>query len=354
MNLRFKIKSTCACAATVSLVWTLWAAAPAQAQNAADFYASKPQMRIIVSSTPGGGYDLFGRMVARHMSKHLPGAPSIVVQNMPGGGGITASNYLYNVAPKDGATLAVVDRGVPTAELLYGRDSNSQFDPLKLTWIGSMSKEIGVGLVASNAPAITVDEMKKREVVFGSNGLETDSSMYARLLNALLGTKIKVVVGYPGQTEYYMAMTKGETQGLFMSGWSGPNRLAALRDVEAGSVKYFVQMSSERIAEFGNTPTVFDIVKDPTDRQIVEILLSRLDLGRPFLAPPGVAADRIAMLRKAFRETAADGEFNSEITKSGNKVDPIFGEDAQKMMEKLYSTPPAVLARMKSIVKFEK
>jgi tripartite-type tricarboxylate transporter receptor subunit TctC len=352
MTLCLKIKSTIAM--TAGLASTLLAAMPTNAQNAADFYGSKPQMRIIVSSTPGGGYDLFGRMVARHMTKHLPGTPSIVVQNMPGGGGITASNYLYNIAPKDGATMAVVDRGVPTAELLYGRDSNSQFDPLKLTWIGSMSKEIGVGLVASNAPAVTVEDMKKREVVFGSNGLETDSSMYARLLNALLGTKIKVVVGYPGQTEYYMAMTKGETQGLFMSGWSGPNRLAALRDVEAGSVKYFVQMSSDRISEFGNTPTIFDIVKDPTDRQIVEILLSRLDLGRPFLAPPGLAADRIATLRKAFRDTAADPEFVSEITKTGNKVDPIFGEDAQKMMEKLYATPPAVLARMKSIVKFEK
>ena len=352
MNLRIQVKSGAVVAATLAA--SLIGSSPASAQSAADFYNSKPQMRIIVSSTPGGGYDLFGRMVARHMSKHLPGTPSIVVQNMPGGGGITASNYLYNVAPKDGATMAVVDRGVPTAELLYGRDSNSQFDPLKLTWIGSMSKEIGVGLVATKAPARTVDDMKKQEVIFGSNGLETDSSMYARLLNALLGTKIKVVVGYPGQTEYYMAMTKAETHGLFMSGWSGPNRLAALRDVEAGTVNYFIQMSSERIPEFGNTPTIFDVVKDPTDRQIVEILLSRLDLGRPFLAPPGVPADRIAMLRQAFRDTAADAEFNSEVVKSGNKVEPIYGEDAQKMIEKLYKTPPNVLARMKSIVKFEK
>ena len=217
-----------------------------------------------------------------------------------------------------------------------------------------MATEIGVGLVATKAPALTLADMKAREVTFGANGLETDPAMFARLINALIGTKIKTVIGYPGQTEYYLAMQRGETDGLFMSGWSGPNRQQALRDVGKGELRYFVQMTSTRHPDFGNTPTIMEIVGDEKDRQMISILLSRLDLGRPFLAPPDVPADRVALMRKAFRASAEDPELKAEVEKAGNRIDPIFGDETQAMIQKLYATPDDVLKRMQSIVRIKK
>lgn len=323
----------------------------ADAQSATDFYAAKPQLRLIVSSTPGGGYDLIARRISRTLSANLPGNPSIIVQNMPGGGGLTAANYLYNIAPKDGTVIGLIDRGIPTAELLYGKDSKAQYDIQKFIWIGSFSKEIGVGLVSKTAPAQTIEQFKKQEIVLGSNGLETDSAMYSRLVNALLGTKLKAIAGYPGQTEYYLAMSRGETDGMFMSGWSGPNRVTALRDVADGKISYFIQMAAKPDPEFGDTPTIMDLVKDPQDRQIVDILLSRLELGRPFFAPPGIPADRLAVLRKAFTMTTQDPEVAADLAKSGIKIDPVSGEDAQATIARLYTTPPEVMSRLRAIVR---
>jgi tripartite-type tricarboxylate transporter receptor subunit TctC len=328
--------------------------ASAWAQSAEAFYASRPQMKIIISSTTGGGYDLFGRLIARYLPNYLPGTPQLVPQNMPGAGGMTAANYLYNIAPKDGSTIGIIDRGVPTAELLYGKDSNSLFDATKFNWIGSLAKEIGVGMLSTRSSAQTVEDLKTRETILASNGLETDSAMYPRLLNATLGTKFRVIAGYPGQVEYYFSMIKGETDGLFMSGWSGPNRLSALRDHEAGAIRYFVQMSAQRHPDFGDTPTIFELVKSDTDRKIIEILMSRLELGRPILAPPGVAADRINMLRAAFEKMSQNEDMISEAKKSGNQIDPINGASAQDMIVRLYGLPDNLKSRMREIVRIQK
>jgi hypothetical protein len=217
---------------------------------------------------------------------------------MPGGGGVTATNHLYMIAAKDGTVIGHIDRGMATAALLYGANSQTQFDATKFNWLGSMSREVGVGLVAKNSPARTLADMRQREIVIGTNGPETDSAMYARVSNALLGTKFKVVFGYPGQVEYYLALARGEVDGIFMTGWSGPNRITALKDIERGQVDYFVQMASSRHEDAPNTPTMRELLKDEKDRQILDILMSRLDLGRPYLVPPGVPADRVAFPKR--------------------------------------------------------
>jgi tripartite-type tricarboxylate transporter receptor subunit TctC len=267
---------------------------------------------------------------------------------------MAAANYLYNIAPKDGSTIGIIDRGVPTAELLYGKDSHSLFDATKFNWIGSLAKEIGVGILSTRSSAKTIDDLKARETVLASNGLETDSAMYARLLNATLGTKFRVIAGYPGQVEYYFSAIRGETDGLFMSGWSGPNRLSAIRDHEAGAIRYFVQMSSQRHPDFGDTPTIFELVESDADRQIIEILISRLDLGRPVLAPPGIAPDRLSMLRAAFDKISHDEEMIGEATKSGNTIDTIPGAKAQEMIVRLYELPDNLKNRMRDIVRIQK
>jgi tripartite-type tricarboxylate transporter receptor subunit TctC len=326
----------------------------AHADSGEDFYRAKPNMRLIVSSTPGGGYDLMGRLAARYFTKYLPGEPAIVVQNMPGGGGITATNYLYAVAPKDGTTLGHIDRGMATTALLYGASTQAQFKAAEFNWLGSISREVGVGLVSKASPARSLEDMRKREIVIGTNGPETDSAMYARLSNQLLGTKFKVVFGYPGQVEYYLALTRGEVDGIFMTGWSGPNRMTAMKDIEGGAVNFFVQMASSRHPDAPDTPTLRELVRDEKDLQIVDILLSRLDLGRPFVAPPGVAAERVALLRKAFDLAAGDPDLRAEADKVGIRVDAISGAQAQTTIAKLYTTPDDVRARMQSIVQIAK
>jgi tripartite-type tricarboxylate transporter receptor subunit TctC len=196
--------------------------------------------------------------------------------------------------------------------------------------------------------------MRKREIVVGTNGPETDSAMYARLSNQLLGTKFKIVFGYPGQTEYYLALTRREVDGIFMTGWSGPNRLAAMKDIESGALDFFVQMASTRHPDAPNTPTMRELVTDEKDLQVVDILLSRLDLGRPFVAPPGTPPERVALLRKAFDLSAADPEMRADSEKIGIRVDAISGVQAQATIAKLYKTPEDVRARMQSVVQIGK
>ena len=326
----------------------------ASADSATDFYRAKPNMRLIVSSTAGGGYDLMGRLAARTFSKYLPGEPSIVVQNMPGGGGITATNYLYALAPKDGTVLGHIDRGMATTALLYGSHTQAQFKATEFNWLGSMSREVGVGLVSKTSKARTLDDMRKTEIAIGTNGPETDSAMYARLSNQLLGTKFKVVFGYPGQVEYYLALSRGEVDGIFMTGWSGPNRLTAMKDIEGGAVNFFVQMASSRHPDAPDTPTMRELVTDEKDLAVLDILLSRLDLGRPFVAPPGTPADRVALLRKAFDQAAVDPDLRAEAERIGIRIDPISGAGAQAMIAKLYLTPEDVRARMQGIVQIGK
>lgn len=326
----------------------------AAGQTAEAFYSSKPPMKIIISSSAGGGYDFFGRAVARHLPSHLPGNPQILAQNMPGAGGMVATNFLYNIAPKDGATIGIIDRGIPTAEILYGKDSKSLFDATKFNWIGSLAKEMGVGLISTASPAKSLEDMRSREVLLATNGLETDSAMYARLLNATVGTRFRAIAGYPGQVEYYMSMIRGETEGLFMSGWSGPNRLTALRDQKDGAIRYFVQMSSTRHPDFGDTPTIFELVKDEMNRRLIEILMSRLELGRPILAPPGVAADRVGVLRAAFDKMVVDDAMISDVAKGGNILEPVSGKQAQEMIVRLFALPPEIKEKLQAIVRIPK
>ena len=179
------------------------------------------------------------------------------------------------------------------------------FDATKYNWIGSLAKEIGVGMLSTRSSAKTFEDIKTKEVLC-PNGLETDSAMYARLLNATVGTKFRVIAGYPGQVEYYLSMIRGETDGLFMSGWSGPNRLSAIRDQEAGAIRYFVQMSSTRHPDFGDTPTIFELVKDETNRRQNRDfdVPARTGTTRPW--PPGIPPDRVRMLREAFDKMVVD------------------------------------------------
>jgi tripartite-type tricarboxylate transporter receptor subunit TctC len=334
----------------ISLVLLATSAGTLHAQPADEFFRSKRELIFITSSNVGGGYDSYSRLLSRYMSKYLPGQPRYVVQNMLGGGGIRATNFIYNVAPKDGSVIGLVDRGMPTAPLLYGERSQARFDALKFAWIGSIMRETGMGVIATRSKVKTIEDAKIHSIPFGATGPETDPAMYARLVNELLGTKIRVINGYKGQPEQFQAVERGELDGLFMSGWSGPGRAYVREQIKRDQMRLLVQMAAARDPEHDETPTLLDLVKVPEDRAIVQLQLDRVAVGRPVIGPPDIPADRIAMLRVAFSKAVADPDFLKEAALQRLAVDPMDGAEAERVINGLYRTPPAVLARMRKIV----
>jgi tripartite-type tricarboxylate transporter receptor subunit TctC len=324
----------------------------ARAQSAEEFFRGKRELNLITSSATGGGYDSYSRLLAHHMSKYLPGNPTIVVQNMLGGGGIRAANYIYNAAPRDGTVFGLIDRGMPTAPLLYADKSQARFDAVRLSWIGSILRETGMGVLSAHSAVASVDDARAHPMFFGATGPETDPAMYARLVNDLIGTKIKVINGYKGQPEEFQAIEKGELDGLFMSGWSGPGRAYVGHQVGKGRMRLLLQMAPTRDPQHMDTPTILDLVSAPRDRQIVALVLDRTELGRPVVAPPDVPADRVGLLRAAFRQAVDDPQLRADAQMQRLAIDPIYGEEAQVIIGRLYASPAEVVERMRRIVQF--
>jgi tripartite-type tricarboxylate transporter receptor subunit TctC len=339
------------CSLTAVLCVAALSAAPslAEPQRPEDFYRTKKEFYLITSSAVGGGYDQYSRLVARHMPKFLPGNPSIIVQNMIGGGGIRAANYIFNAAARDGTVFCLIDRGMPTAPLIYGEASKAQFNPLEFSWIGSLMTETGMGVIGARSVVKTIEDAKHHEIFFGTNGPETDPAMFVRLVNDLLGTKIKAVHGYKGQPDEFLSVGKGEIDGLFMSGWSGPGRAYVRERLARGEMRLLVQMAPRRDPLHADTPAILDLVSAPEDRQIVELVLNRMILGRPFIAPPGVPAARLALLREAFRRTTEDAEFRIDAEKQKLALNPTSGEAAEAIIRDIYRTPPRVVERTRKI-----
>jgi tripartite-type tricarboxylate transporter receptor subunit TctC len=338
-------------AVLIAALIATWPAAM-RAQPAEDFFRARKDLNLITSSAVGGGYDSYSRLLAHHMSKYLPGNPNIVVQNMLGGGGIRATNYIYNVAPRDGTVLALIDRGMPTAPLLYADKSQARFDAVKFTWIGSIMRETGMGVLSARSAVASIEDARSHPIFFGATGPETDPAMYARLVNDLLGTRIKVINGYKGQPEEFQAVEKGELDGLFMSGWSGPGRAYVRDQIGKGQMRLLVQMAPSPDPQHMGTPTILDLVSAPQDRQIVELVLDRMALGRPIVAPPGIPADRASLLRAAFRQAIEDPELRADAQTLRLAIDPIYGEEAQLIIQRLYGSPPDVVERTRKIVQF--
>jgi tripartite-type tricarboxylate transporter receptor subunit TctC len=353
MGARFRLRPTTIFPVIGALIsaQALWSTiSPLAAETAEEFFGSRKELTIIVGTSPGGGYDNNARIVSRAMTKYLPGNPTYIVQHMPGAGGIRATNHIYNVAPRDGSVIAIVDRAVATAPLLYGADSKGQFEATKLTWIGSTVREIGMGVVSTKAPAATIAEARQHEVILGATGPETDSAMYPRLLNDLLGTKFRVVLGYKGQPDQWLAVEKGELHGLFMTGWSSNGRAYVKDRMGKGELRLLLQMAPERAADVPDIPTILELIDDPEKRQIIQLILLRLQLGRPFIGPPFIPPDRVKMLQDAFAKAMKDPELLATAEQQKTTIDPVLGDEAQRIMDQIYATPPALIARARQII----
>jgi tripartite-type tricarboxylate transporter receptor subunit TctC len=298
-------------------------------------------VRMVIGSAPGGTYDLLGRAVARHIGRHLPGHPSVVPQNMPGAGGLVAANHIYNVAPKDGTAIATAQRALPFEQLI---DGDSRFDVGKVTWLGSANSETNVCMAWHTSPVRSIDDVRTHAMVVGSSGPSSTDSIYPNVLNALHGMKFKVVEGYKAATETHIAMERGEVDGRCGISWDTLQALNAdwLRERK---IRILVQIGLDKVAELANVPSVFDLARTDEERQIWALWAAPNKMGRPFFAPPGMAAERADLMRRAFDATLADPELRAEAAKMNLAIAPISGSEVAALLKQVYATPKPVVEK---------
>jgi tripartite-type tricarboxylate transporter receptor subunit TctC len=323
----------------------LLALAPARAaDDVASFYRGK-QIRFIVGSAAGGTYDLLARIVARHIGAHIPGNPSIIVQNQPTAGGLLMVNQLYALGPNDGTAVGVPLNGIPAAPLL--QPAAAHFDSGKLIWVGSTHSEPYVAYVWHTAPAQSLSDLTAKQLVVGATTPGTTMNDFPALTNAVLGTKFKIVPGYASTPQMNEALERGEVEGIAGFGWFALNAQAP-QWVKDGRIKVIAQFGASRSKLLPDVPLMLDLAKASADRQALMLLFGRTEYGRPYFLPPGVPAERVQALRRAFDATMKDDGFAADAAKIGFAVDPLTGEQVQAAVAALAHTPPDAVARVRA------
>lgn len=325
------------CLAALAVV----SSAPTRAADAvADFYARTP-ISLYVGSGAGGGFDAYARIFAARFGRHVPGNPSVVVRNMPGATGLVAMNYIYNSAPRDGsAVLASFNTVVLSA--LYG-EANAKFDPRQSGWLGSLGKMTGTCLTWKSAPAKTVADAMRDETLVGATGEGSTPVMFPKLLNAMIGTKFKVVTGYstPGMR---LAVESGEVQGICGVAWE--THMASVPSwIIDNKVNFLLQLGLEESARLKGVPLALNMIEKPEDRAVFELLAIPQEFGRPLLTPPGLPPDRLAALQKAFDETLADPDYQADAARAAQFPDATSSSGVRNLIAKAYAAPKAVLSR---------
>ena len=331
-------------------------ATPAGAQDAGDavaaFYRGKT-LTIIVGSSPGGGYDLYGRLIARFLGRHVPGAPGVVVQNMPGAASNVAAANVYNIAPKDGTVIGAIFMGA-VVDPLFGDIKRRTHDTQKFQYIGNANADAYVCLVRGDAPVKSLGDAFDKELVVGGSADGASTRDFPSMLRNLLGVKFRIVAGYPGTREINLALEKGEIQGACGETWSS---VAATYPAwfKSGLVKPLVQEANVGYPELDRmgVPLTRAFAKTDEQRQILELVYSQAAFGRPYVVAPEVPAERVAALRKAFMETMTDPELVAEARKINVDIAPTSGEDLQALIGKLYATPADVVAKARAAIAFK-
>ena len=321
------------------------AAPAAHADALEDFYRGKT-VSLVVSSATGGGYDTLSRLVAKHMVRHMPGAPNIVVRNMPGAGGVIATNHLYNVASRDGLTFGQLQNTLPFEPLLGNKEA--MYDSSKFNWLGSPSYETGLLVVRAKAPVANIADIQKTEISVGTPGLNSTPSFNTRLLVEALDMKLRIVLGYPGQNEVFLAMERGEVD-AFPTFYSSimSTRPTWITDK---TVKTIVQFGPQPEPDLKDTPFAADLVKDPEKLRLLKAAAAPLALGRPFAAPPDVPKERVAALRKALSATFEDRDYLEESRKLNLPVNqPRTGEQLQSVIDEVWLMPQDTKDRLRKL-----
>ena len=303
-------------------------ASMASAQAPADFYRGK-NIELYINVSVGGGYDLYARMVARHLGKHIPGNPIVLPKNMEGGGGMRLANWLYNVAPKDGTAIGAVARAMAFEALLGNK--GAQYDGRRFNYLGSANDEVSVCVAWHTSGIKTFEDAQNRQLVVGTGGVSDDTYQYPAILNNMFGGKFKMVPGYPGGNDINLAMERGEVQGRCSIPWS---TVKATRRfwIDEHKVNLLMQYSLGKHADLPDVPLVMDLAKTEEQRTILKLIFGRQVMGRPYVTPPDVPKERVAILRKAFTDTMADKEFLAEAEKAKFEVTPVSGEKIENLV----------------------
>jgi tripartite-type tricarboxylate transporter receptor subunit TctC len=322
-------------AMVTALAAALALAVPAHAQSVEEFYRGK-SVNILVGFTAGGGYDLYARVLGRHMGRHIPGNPQVVVQNMPGAGSLKATQYVFGVAPKDGTTLATVSRGMATDPLL----NDAKFDATQLTWIGSVTSETSICATWQSSAVKTWDDMFSREFTLGGSAAGADPDTFALILRNLFGAKVKLVTGYPGGNDINLAMERKEVDGRCGWSWSSLKSLKSWLP----QINLLAQFAVEKNPEV-KAPWTIERAANEEQRQVLRLLTAGQFLGRPFFGTPDVPPDRKAALRAAFDATMKDKQFLEEAAKLDLEVTPVTGAAIDAFLADLYRTPKDVVRK---------
>lgn len=331
--------------ATVGAILGLWVN-PARADAVADFYRGKT-VTVVVGFSTGNGADSYARLLSRYMSKHIPGNPTLIVQNMPGAGSLVAANYLYAVARKDGTVFGIFNRNVPF-EPIRGNEQ-AKFDSRKFTWIGSTNAEPSLCLAWHTSPIKSWTDTQTREFTVAATGLNANSGLVPVVLNRVLGTKIKAIMGYPGGNEMSFAMERGEVEGR--CGWSRSSLMAQKAQwVEEKKVTFLLQAGLQKSPALPDVPLAMDFVKTERDKQLLKLAVAWDEMAWPFTAPPGIPDDRKKALRDAFAAVLKDPELLAQAERERLDVGLVSGEAIESLLADIHATPQDIVEEMKTII----
>ena len=312
----------------------------AGAQSVEEFY-KKTQLSVYVGSGAGGGFDEIARVFSLHFARHLPGQPTPIVKNMPGAGGLLNVNFMYAQAPRDGSAIAAPFNTVFMLPL-FG-DPAAKFDARKFTWIGSLDKQTGTCVVWHTSDIKTLADASKREVQVGATGVNATPAIFSNMMNTLFGTRFKVISGYT-TNEMRFALERGETEGVCGLAWQ-TYKAVQPGWIENRQIRPIAQMGLVKNRDLPDVPLAIDMLKDPVERKVFELVVLPQEFGRPFIAPPGVPADRAAAMIKAFAETLTDPAFLADAAKIRLSLDPLTGEEIMRLLDEAHGAPKDVIER---------
>src|SRR5919197_6746803 len=302
-------------------------------------------VQMIIGFGPGGGYDLWGRTVARHIGRHLPGNPAVIAQNMPGAGSYTAASYIFNIAPKDGTVLGIIARDAALGPLSGA--TGARFDATKLSWIGTQTKETNVCIAYHTARVQSAADLFDKQLIVGDTGPGTGTRSYPKALNELIGTKFKLVGGFPASSAVFRDMDRGKVEGICES--LDSIKIRRPRWIPDKTISILFQGGPEPNPELAGVPFVRDLARSDAERAAIDFLYAGQGIGRPFIAPPDLPADRLKMLRDAFDATMKDPEFIADVTKQKLDLEPEDGEHLAALIKKIYATPKPIVDKISEL-----
>jgi tripartite-type tricarboxylate transporter receptor subunit TctC len=338
-----------ACAVGAAMTVALGAGlGPARADDVSAFYAGRT-VQLVIGYATGGGYDDYARMLGRHIGRHIPGRPTVVVQNMPGAGSIKAANYLYNIAPKDGTVVGGFARGIFLDPLL-GRADAMRYTAANFGWLGSISSDVGVCAFRSDAGIDSWADMRTKRYKIGGTGAGADSDVFSNLLRRMFNLPMQLVLGYQSAAETVLAIQRKEVDGR--CGWSWSTLLSRNKDLLVSKeVKVVLQLTDRKLPELAGVPSVLDVAANPDQQAILKLVIARQTMARPYVAPPGLPPDRLKALRDAFDASMTDPEFLADARRQNLDVRPVSGAEAEALIREVYASSPEVVKRAAEFMK---